>query len=61
MSNSLEDSVDILEVFPGKTTNARIFRKSFEQVRAYFVLCGRLFDWNIIDKWNSNIRNFILE
>jgi len=61
MLNSLEDPVDIFEVFPYEAVDTRIFGESFKQVRAYFIACGRSFDWNIINKWNNNVRDFVLQ
>jgi hypothetical protein len=60
MLDVLDDTVDILEVFPNKATDFEIFWNGFEAFWS-LVSCFQAFDRNIIDKWQCDIRDFILK
>ena len=59
--DALHDSIEVLEVFPDKTADAWIVQYAFfGAVRKEILLCGTS-DQNVIDIWDSSVRDFGLE
>ena len=59
--DALHNSIEVLEVFPDKTANARIVRYAFfSAVRKEILLRGTS-DQNIVDIWDSSVGDFGLK
>ena len=57
----LHDSIEVLEVFPDKTVDARIVRYAFFGAVRKEILLRRTSDWNVVDIRDSSVGDFGLE
>ena len=59
--DTLHNSIEVLEVFPDKTADARIVWYAFFGAVWKEILLRRTSDWNVVDIRDSSVRDFGLK